>query len=125
MILKYKSLKQLGFYAFIFLTFFACTKQDTIRPSIEKRLLATDSLTLTQPEQSILKLDSLLQNSKHLTTLETAILLFNKGEALYLNDKYQEAFNTHLKCNELFAELNDTYNESRSLISLSGAALHM
>lgn len=125
MILKYKSLKQLGFYAFIFLTFFACTKQDTIRPSIEKSLLATDSLTLTQPEQSILKLDSLLQNSKHLTTLETAILLFNKGEALYLNDKYQEAFNTHLKCNELFAELNDTYNESRSLISLSGAALHM
>ncbi|WP_282179719.1 tetratricopeptide repeat-containing sensor histidine kinase [Maribacter stanieri] len=125
MILKYKSLKPLGFYAFIFLTFFACTKQDTIRPSIEKSLLATDSLTLTQPEQSILKLDSLLQNSKHLTTLETAILLFNKGEALYLNDKYQEAFNTHLKCNELFAELNDTYNESRSLISLSGAALHM
>ena len=125
MILKYKSLKQLGFYAFIFLTFFACTKQDTIRPSIEKSLLATDSLTLTQPEQSILKLDSLLQKSKHLTTLETAILLFNKGEALYLNDKYQEAFNTHLKCNELFAELNDTYNESRSLISLSGAALHM
>lgn len=125
MILKYKSLKQLGFYAFIFLTFFACTKQDTIRPSIEKSLLAIDSLTLTQPEQSILKLDSLLQNSKHLTTLETAILLFNKGEALYLNDKYQEAFNTHLKCNELFAELNDTYNESRSLISLSGAALHM
>ena len=125
MILKYKSLKQLGFYAFIFLTFFECTKQDTIRPSIEKSLLATDSLTLTQPEQSILKLDSLLQNSKHLTTLETAILLFNKGEALYLNDKYQEAFNTHLKCNELFAELNDTYNESRSLISLSGAALHM
>lgn len=125
MILKYKILKQLGFYAFIFLTFFACTKQDTIRPSIEKSLLATDSLTLTQPEQSILKLDSLLQNSKHLTTLETAILLFNKGEALYLNDKYQEAFNTHLKCNELFAELNNTYNESRSLISLSGAALHM
>tara|TARA_R110000868_G_scaffold44767_3_gene149133 strand:+ start:1130 stop:2980 length:1851 start_codon:yes stop_codon:yes gene_type:complete len=125
MILKYKSLKQLGFYAFIFLTFFACTKQDTIRPSIEKSLLAIDSLTLTQPEQSILKLDSLLQKSKHLTTLETAILLFNKGEALYLNDKYQEAFNTHLKCNELFAELNDTYNESRSLISLSGAALHM
>ncbi|HDZ04253.1 hypothetical protein LCGC14_0239980 [marine sediment metagenome] len=125
MILKYKSLKQLGFYAFIFLTFFACTKQDTIRPSIEKSLLAIDSLTLTQPERSILKLDSLLQNSTHLTTLETAILLFNKGEALYLNDKYQEAFNTHLKCNELFAELNDTYNESRSLISLSGAALHM
>ncbi|WP_027066763.1 tetratricopeptide repeat protein [Maribacter sp. Hel_I_7] len=125
MILKYKSLKQLGFYAFIFLTFFACTKQDTIRPSLEKSLLAIDSLTLTQPEQSTLKLDSLLQKSKHLTTLETAILLFNKGEALYLNDKYQEAFNTHLKCNELFAELNDTYNESRSLISLSGAALHM
>ena len=125
MILKFKSLKQLGFYAFIFLTFFACTKQDTIRPSLEKSLLAIDSLTLTQPEQSTLKLDSLLQKSKHLTTLETAILLFNKGEALYLNDKYQEAFNTHLKCNELFAELNDTYNESRSLISLSGAALHM
>lgn len=125
MILKYKSLKQLGFYAFIFLTFFACTKQDTIRPSIEKSLLVIDSLTLTLPEQSILKLDSLLQKSKYLTTLETAILLFNKGEALYLNDKYQEAFNTHLKCNELFAELNDTYNESRSLISLSGAALHM
>ncbi|MEP2238597.1 MAG: tetratricopeptide repeat protein, partial [Maribacter sp.] len=92
---------------------------------IEKSLLVIDSLTQRQPERSLLKLDSLLQNTKQLTTLEEATLLFNKGEALYLNDKYQEAFNTHSKCLELFVALNDTYNESRSLITLSGASLHM
>ncbi len=53
------------------------------------------------------------------------MLLFKKGEALYLNDKYHEAFNVHLKAYALFSELKDKYNESRSLITLSGAALHM
>ena len=53
------------------------------------------------------------------------MLLFYKGEALYVNFKYQEALNTHLKTNELFVELHDTYNEGRTLITLSGASLHM
>ena len=119
------SLRRLGFYALFILLLFACTKADTMRPSIEKSLLVIDSLTQKQPEKALLKLDSLLQNTKQLTTLEEAMLLFNKGEALYLNDKFQESLTTHLKCNELFAELNDTYNESRSLITLSGASLHM
>ncbi|MEP2278352.1 tetratricopeptide repeat protein [Maribacter sp.] len=119
------SSRRLSLCAFLFLLFFSCTKDDTIRPGIEKSLLVIDSLTHRQPEQSLLKLDSLLQNTKQLTTLEEATLLFNKGEALYLNDKYQEAFNTHSKCLELFVRLNDTYNESRSLITLSGASLHM
>lgn len=121
----YMSLRRLGFYAFFILSLFACTKADTIRPSIENSLIAIDSLIQKQPEQSILKLDSLLQNTTQLTTLERAMLLFNKGEALYLNDKYQEAFNTQTKSLDLFVELNDTYNESRSLITLSGASLHM
>ncbi|WP_084684659.1 tetratricopeptide repeat-containing sensor histidine kinase [Maribacter forsetii] len=121
----YMSLRRLGCYAFIILSLFACTKADTIRPSIENSLIAIDSLIQKQPEQSILKLDSLLQNTTQLTTLERAMLLFNKGEALYLNDKYQEALTTHLKCNDLFVDLNDTYNEGRSLITLSGATLHM
>ncbi|MDF4203265.1 tetratricopeptide repeat protein [Maribacter sp. SA7] len=121
----YLSSRRLSFCAFLFLLFFSCTKDDTIRPGIEKSLLVIDSLTQRQPERSLLKLDSLLQNTKQLTTLEEATLLFNKGEALYLNDKYQEAFNTHSKCLELFVTLNDTYNESRSLITLSGASLHM
>ncbi|WP_324027660.1 tetratricopeptide repeat protein [Maribacter sp. BPC-D8] len=121
----YMNLRQLGFYALFILLLFACTKADTMRPSIEKSLLVIDSLTQKQPEKALLKLDSLLQNTKQLTTLEEAMLLFNKGEALYLNDKFQESLTTHLKCNELFAELNDTYNESRSLITLSGASLHM
>lgn len=121
----YMNLRRLGFYAFFILSLFACTKADTIRPSIENSLIAIDSIIQKQPEQSILKLDSLLQNTTQLTTLERAMLLFNKGEALYLNDKYQEAFNTQTKSLDLFVELNDTYNESRSLITLSGASLHM
>lgn len=80
----------------------------------------------TDPTRSIsFELDSLLQNSPDLNDLERALLLFNKGEALYLNDKYPEAFNTHLECLQLFVRLKDPYNQGRSLITLSGAALHM
>ncbi|WP_165750252.1 histidine kinase [Cellulophaga sp. Z1A5H] len=125
MILKIKGLWQLSFAISFLMLFFACSKQDTIHPSIEKKLLAIEQISQTQPTQSIITLDSLLQNSNNLNTLERAMVLFNKGEILYLNDKYQEAFNTHLKCNKLFIELKDNYNESRSLITLSGASLHM
>ncbi|MCL5126930.1 tetratricopeptide repeat protein [Algibacter sp. L4_22] len=105
--------------------FFTCSRQDTIRPEIEKKLVTLGSLAQTQPQQSLLELDSLLVNNKNLTTLERAMLLFNKGETLYLNDKFQEAFNVHLKCYKLFIELKDIYNEGRCLITLSGASLHM
>lgn len=125
MISKYKSLWQLSFAISFFILFSACSRQDTIRPDIEKRLIAFDTLSQLQPKKSLLKLDSLLINNKNLTTLERAMLLFNKGEALYLNDKYQEALTTHLECSKLFIELNDKYNEGRSLITLSGASLHM
>ena len=124
MIVKNKSLWQLGFVISFLILFSTCSRQDTVRPNIKTRLAALDSLTLTQSEQSILELDSLLL-SDNLTTLEHAMLLFNKGEALYLNDKFHEAFNVHLKSYALFSELKDKYNESRSLITLSGAALHM
>ena len=125
MISKYKSLWQLSFAISLFLLFFACSKQDAIRPNIKEKLTSLDSLTQTQPQQSLLELDSLLLNNKNLTTLESAMILFNKGEALYLNDKYQEALNTHLKCYKLFIKLKDKYNEGRCLITLSGASLHM
>ncbi|MDO6810615.1 tetratricopeptide repeat protein [Zobellia galactanivorans] len=125
MILKNKSLWRLGFAISLLLGFTACKKQDTIRPSIEKRLSVLDSTRLTQPEKSLSELDSLLQNSKDLNDKEQALLLFNKGEALYLNDKYLEAFNTQQQSHKLFVELKDRYNEARSLITLSGAALHM
>ncbi|WP_047245766.1 tetratricopeptide repeat-containing sensor histidine kinase [Maribacter thermophilus] len=125
MMIRHKSLWQLGF-CILFLVFFtACGYQDTVRPSIEKRLAVLDSTRLTQPEESLFELDSLLQNNQDLSDLERALLLFNKGEALYLNDKYPEAFNTHLEGYTLFVELKDKYNQGRSLITLSGAALHM
>ncbi|WP_158845932.1 tetratricopeptide repeat protein [Algibacter sp. L1A34] len=125
MISKYKSLWQLSFVISFFMLFFTCSRQDTIRPEIEKKLVTLGSLAQTQPQQSLLELDSLLVNNKNLTTLERAMLLFNKGETLYLNDKFQEAFNVHLKCYKLFIELKDIYNEGRCLITLSGASLHM
>lgn len=125
MILKNRSHWRLGF-SILFLVFFtACDKQDTLRPSIEKRLAVLDSTRLTEPEKSLSELDSLLQNSPRLNDRERALLLFNKGEALYLNDKYPEAFNTHLAGHKLFVRLKDEYNQGRSLITLSGAALHM
>ncbi|WP_373942349.1 histidine kinase [Polaribacter sejongensis] len=108
----------------LLLLFLACSKQDVIRPNIKNKLASLDSITQTQTED-FLELDSLLQNSKDLTSLERAMLLFKKGEFLYINFKYQEAFNTHLKCYKLFVELNDIYNQGRSLITLSGASLHM
>ncbi|MBD0777434.1 tetratricopeptide repeat protein [Maribacter sp. ANRC-HE7] len=125
MISTLKGLWQLCIAISFTLFFFTCSRQDTIQPNIERRLAELDSLSQTQPEQALLALDSLLQNNKHLTTLERAMVLFNKGEALYLYDKYQEALNTHLKGYELFVELNDKYNEGRCLITLSGASLHM
>ncbi|MWW24672.1 tetratricopeptide repeat-containing sensor histidine kinase [Algibacter lectus] len=124
MIVKNKSLWQLGFVISFLMLFSTCSRQDTLRPNIKTQLAAFDTLTLTQPEQSLLDLDSLLIDD-NLTTLERAMLLFKKGEALYLNDKYHEAYNVHLKAYALFSELKDKYNESRSLITLSGAALHM
>ena len=124
MTVKNKSLWQLCFVISLLILFSTCSRQDTLRPNIKDKLDALDTLTLTQPEQSLLDLDSLLIYSD-LTTLERAMLLFKKGEALYLNDKYHEAFNVHLKAYALFSELKDKYNESRSLITLSGAALHM
>ncbi|GAA4234706.1 hypothetical protein GCM10022291_14770 [Postechiella marina] len=105
--------------------FFTCSRQDTVRPHIKTKLAALDTLFVTQPLQSILQIDSLLQESSNLSTLEQATLLFNKGEALYLNDKYLEALNAHLKSYKLFSELKDKYNEARCLITLSGASLHM
>ncbi|QXP71111.1 histidine kinase [Polaribacter sp. R2A056_3_33] len=125
MILKKKRLWQLSFAMSLILLFLACSKQDVIRPDIKNKLTSLDSITQTQTEDFFLELDSLLQNRKDLTSLERAMLLFKKGEFLYINFKYQEAFNTHLKCYKLFVELNDIYNQGRSLITLSGAALHM
>ncbi|WP_254712924.1 histidine kinase [Polaribacter sp. NJDZ03] len=109
----------------LLLLFLACSKQDIIHPNIKNKLASLDSIAPMQPEVFFLELDSLLQKSKDLTTLEHAMVLFKKGEVLYLNFKYQEAFNTHLKCYNLFVDLKDVYNQGRSLITLSGAALHM
>ncbi len=125
MILKKKRLWQLSFAMSLLLLFLACSKQDIIHPNIKNKLASLDSIAPMQPEVFFLELDSLLQKSKDLTTLEHAMVLFKKGEVLYLNFKYQEAFNTHLKCYNLFVDLKDVYNQGRSLITLSGAALHM
>ncbi|WP_158841597.1 tetratricopeptide repeat-containing sensor histidine kinase [Polaribacter sp. L3A8] len=125
MILKYKWLRQLSIVISFLVLLFSCSKQDTIGLDIEKKLGRLDSITQTQPEQTLLELDGLLQNYKDLTSLEQAMLLFKKGEVLYLNLKYQAALNAHLKAYQLFIELNDTYNQGRCLITLSGASLHI
>lgn len=125
MISKYKSLWQLSLAISFLMLFFTCSKQDTISPNIEKQLASLDTLSQIQPQKSLLRIDSLLTNTNGLNTLERAMLLFNKGETLYLNNKYQEALTTHLKCYKLFIKLNDKYNEGRSLITLSAASLHM
>ena len=125
MILKYSRLKLFSFIFFFLMFLSSCVKQDTIGLNIENKLARLDSLTQTEPEKSLLELDVLLEDSNKLTSLEHAMLLFKKGEILYINFKYQEAFNTHLKCYKLFVELKDIYNQGRSLITLSGAALHM
>ena len=125
MISIFKGLWQLILVISFSLLFITCTRQDSIRPKVERKLAELDTLSQIRPERSFVVFDSLLQNSEHLTSLERAMLLFSKGETLYLNDRYQEALNTHLKCYDLFVALNDKYNEGRCLITLSGAALHM
>ncbi len=125
MILKNKRIWQLSFAMSLLLLFLACSKQDIIRPNIKNKFARLDSIAQTQPQEFFLELDSLVQNKKDLTTLEHAMLLFKKGEILYLNFKYQEAINTHLKSYKLFVELKDKYNEGRCLITLSGAYLHV
>ncbi len=60
MIVKNKSLWQLGFVISFLMLFSTCSRQDTLRPNIKTQLAAFDTLTLTQPEQSLLDLDSLL-----------------------------------------------------------------
>lgn len=125
MISTYKSLWQLSVVISFFILFSTCSRQDTLRPDIKNRLAVLDTLSQLQPEQSLLELDSLLLDNNNLTTLERGMLLFNKGEALYLNDKYHEALNIHLQAYALFSELKDNFNQGRSLITLSGAALHM
>ena len=125
MISTYKSLWQLSVVISFFILFSTCSRQDTLRPDIKNRLAVLDTLSQLQPEESLLELDSLLLDNNNLTTLERGMLLFNKGEALYLNDKYHEALNIHLQAYALFSELKDNFNQGRSLITLSGAALHM
>ncbi|MCL7764080.1 tetratricopeptide repeat protein [Polaribacter sp. Z014] len=125
MILKKKRLWQLSFAMSLLLLFLACSKQNIIRPNIKSKLARLDTIAQTQPEDFFLELDSLLINAKDLTSLEHAMLLFKKGEVLYLNFKYQEAINTHLKAYNLFTDLKDKYNEGRCLITLSGAYLHV
>ena len=123
--LKYKRLWQLSLAIFFIMLFSTCSRQDTLRPNIVKNLDDIAHLSQTQPNQSLLVLDSLLQNSKDLTTLERATLLFNKGEGLYVNNKYQEALNTQLESYNLFVQLKDNYNQGRCLITLSGSSLHI
>ncbi|WP_405368437.1 tetratricopeptide repeat protein [Nonlabens sp. Asnod2-A12] len=125
MILRNKNNWQLSIAILLFLIFTACSKQDTIRPEIENYLVKLDSTLQSNTDESIIELDSLLNNTDDLSTLENAMLLFNKGEAQYLDFKYEDAFNTQLKSYELFTALNDKYNEGRCLITLSGASLHM
>ena len=124
MILKYKNLRQFSFAISFLILLSACSKQDVIHPNIKNNLVWLDSITQSEPQQTLFALDSLLLESKNLTSLEQAMLLFKKGEVLYLNFKYQEALNTHLKCYKLFVDLKDTYNQGRCLITLSGASLH-
>ena len=125
MILRNKNNWQLSIAILLFLIITACSKQDTIRPEIENYLVKLDSTLQSNTDESIIELDSLLNNTDDLSTLENAMLLFNKGEAQYLDFKYEDAFNTQLKSYELFTALNDKYNEGRCLITLSGASLHM
>lgn len=125
MILRNKNNWQLSIAILLFLIITACSKQDTIRPEIENYLVKLDSTLQSNTDESIIELDSLLNNTDDLSTLENAMLLFNKGEAQYLDFKYEDAFNTQLKSYELFKALNDKYNEGRCLITLSGASLHM
>ena len=121
----YRILKLCGFSVCLLLLLAACTQENTISPSVEKKLAAMDSLVQLQPEQSIVILDSVLNDHEDLSVRERALLLFQKGEAQYVSYHYEEAFNTQLQSYELFTALNDSYNEGRALITLSGASLHM
>ena len=125
MTIIYRTLKLWSFSLCLLLLFSACTKENTIRPSIGDKLAIMDSLVQVRPEQSIEELDSILQNNNDLSLRERALLLFQKGEAQYVSYNYEEAFNTQLESYELFTGLNDSYNEGRALITLSGASLHM
>ncbi|MEP0481619.1 MAG: tetratricopeptide repeat protein, partial [Nonlabens sp.] len=125
MILRNNNIWHLSIAILVFLIFTGCSKQETIRPSIESYFVKLDTTLQLKPDKSVIQLDSILKYTDDLSDLERAMLLFNKGEAEYLNLKYENSFNTQLKSYELFTSLNDKYNEGRCLITLSGSSLHM
>lgn len=110
-------------YSSILFLVLGCTQPKNNQIDFDKTLKTTDSLSQFNYEKSINILDSLQNNLKGLTPQQNALILFKKGEIYYLNDLFLEAINTHKKAKDLFINLNDNYNTTRSLITLSAANL--
>ncbi|SNQ42860.1 tetratricopeptide repeat-containing sensor histidine kinase [Cellulophaga lytica] len=110
-------------YSVLLLILFSCTNTENNQIDFDETLKITDSLSQFNYEKSINILDSLQSNLKGLTPQQNALILFKKGEIYYINDLFLEAINTHKKAKDLFINLNDNYNTTRSLITLSAANL--
>lgn len=110
-------------YSVLLLILFSCTNTENNQIDFDETLKITDSLSQFNYEKSINILDSLQSNLKGLTPQQNALILFKKGEIYYVNDLFLEAINTHKKAKDLFINLNDNYNTTRSLITLSAANL--
>ncbi|MEP3968375.1 MAG: sensor histidine kinase, partial [Nonlabens sp.] len=85
MILRNNNIWHLSIAILVFLIFTGCSKQETIRPSIESYFVKLDTTLQLKPDKSVIQLDSILKYTDDLSDLERAMLLFNKGEAEYLN----------------------------------------
>ncbi len=114
--------KYLLHIACIYFIFIGCVR-NKVDQNLQEYLYSIDSISQQEPNKVLKKLDSLLEIKKDIE--DRSLLLFSKGELLYLNDKLIEAKIIHLETYKLFNKLKDDYNKGRSLITLSATCIKL
>ncbi|SFW24405.1 tetratricopeptide repeat-containing sensor histidine kinase [Cellulophaga fucicola] len=123
--MKYCFLSKVLIYAVLFFLLYSCTQSNVSQKEFTTSIDIADSLAQYNAIKGIQNLDSLKLNFPEITPEQEALLLFKKGEIYYINDLYVESILEHQKATELFAKQKDTYNKTRSLITLSAANLRL
>lgn len=123
--MKYCFLSKVLIYTVLFFLLYSCTQSNVSQKEFTASIDIADSLAQHNAIKGIQNLDSLKLNFSGITPEQEALLLFKKGEIYYINDLYVESILEHQKATELFTKQKDTYNKTRSLITLSAANLRL
>ncbi|MCL5244280.1 histidine kinase [Cellulophaga sp. 20_2_10] len=123
--MKYCFLSNVLVYTGLFFLLNSCTHSNSNEKEFTASIETADSLAQHNAIKGIQTLDSLKLNFSGITQEQEALLLFKKGEIYYINDLYVESILEHQKAAALFTKQKDTYNKTRSLITLSAANLRL